>query len=64
MFRRIFGKQLEIEGVKMGMNNLDDKIDILVRNALEKEADGCEASGGLKERIDQRIKEENEPKTK
>ena len=40
------------------MNNFDEKIDILIRNALQEKAGDYEVSDEVKERIDQRIREE------
>ena len=42
------------------MNNFDEKIDALIRSALQEKADDYEVSDDVKERIDQRIREEKE----
>ena len=44
----------------MRMKNHDEKIDILIRNALQEKAGDYEVSDEVKERIDQRIREEKE----
>lgn len=46
----------------MRMNNYDEKIDTLIKNALQETASDYVVSDEVKERIDQRINEEKEIK--
>lgn len=43
---------------KMRMNNYDEKIDALIKSTLQEEVGNYEVSDRVKEKIDQRIKEE------
>lgn len=45
---------------KIRMNNYDEKIDTLIKSTLQEEVGNYEVSDRVKEKIDQRIKEEKE----
>ncbi len=45
------------ERVKIKLNNYDEKIDTLIRSALQEKAGDYKVSDEVKKRIDQRLKE-------